>query len=511
VNHTILTKPLSLQKNLDGDQYLQDDIGTVFGIMDSDCIRMYNSDDGHIVHKIKEIESISLKDDACIVVKTDGSIHEHKKKIQADESINPYEILDYTKTDINNTLKVFKHVFPTWKEYLYRDVLDGRIHINPAMFGGKDEFKPYRGNGSDLIQILDILCQQTNTITENGKTRTIRFNPKKETLADAIDKLAYDNQRNSFIYRIRQVKWDGKERIDLFLWNIGCRAGLTEGYEEELYLRFVSRGIFLVPIDRCLEESIRSIPFMPVIVGEQGTGKSDLCKWLGMDWYRGTITEMSKEKTFYESSSGSVILELIEGAQFDNTSIEIMKAMVEKDRLQFRGSYEKYEQTIPIRFLMIATTNDMLPLKDGSGNRRFYPIIKTRDGIREIEDYTEDEILQLWAEALYLYENGSRWDDDLLDPEMDKIFKKMQAKATSYPAPFGDLKDWLDLAYGKVGDRVSNRQIRDFLQEKGWYGKDSDKALSIFTRRYAMGIGFKPIGSTWWDDGERSRGFERVK
>lgn len=513
MNHTKLGKGLTLQTDVldtDGDKYLQDDMGTRYGVADSENIRMYNSSDGRLIYKIKDIDTIIIDGDSCVIAMNDGTIHEHKRLIEVDESINPYEVLDYTRTDINNTLIVIRHIFPTWKEHLYLDILDNRIHINPLMFGGENIFKPYVGDGSDLLQIMDILCQQTDTVTENNKVRTVRFNPKKETVEDALKKLAWDNRRNSFIDRIRRIKWDGVERVDTFLWSIGCRSGLTEE-EENLYLGFVGRGIFLVTLDRSLNESIRSIPFMPVIIGEQGAGKSNLCKWLGMDWYRETIAEMSKEKTFYESSNGSVILELAEGVQFDNTSITILKAMVEKDRLQFRGSYEKHERTIPIRFLMVATTNDMQPLKDGSGNRRFYPILKTRDAIKQIEDYTEYEILQLWAEALQMYDNGARWDKYLEDRSMKEIFKKMQSGATSYPAPFNDLKDWLDSCYGKVGNRVSNKQIRDFLQEKGWYGKDSDKVLSTFTRHYAMGFGFEQLNPTWWDDGSQSRGFKRVK
>ena len=511
MNHTQLIKPLCYQSDLDGKTYLQDDVGNKYGIKDENNLRMCNGDNGRLIYSLQDVDNVSLKDEVCIVLLTDGSVFQHKKKINVDESINPYDLLDYTRTDLSNTINVIRHQFPNWMDCLYFDEMDGRIYINPLMYGGINAIKPYIGDGSDLLQILDALCQLTATINENNRIKTIHFKPNKETVEDAIKKLAWDNKRNSFIYRISSVKWDGISRIDTFLSDVGCKAELTNGYDEELYLRFVSRGIFLVALDRSLNTTIRSIPFMPIFIGEQGTGKSDLCKWLGMDWYRGTITEMGKEKMFYESSNGSVILELIEGSQFNNTSMEIMKAMVEKDRIQFRGSYEKYERTIPIRFLMIATTNNMKPLSDGSGNRRFYPIYKTRDVLlKQIEEYTDNEILQLWAEALNLYNSGVRWDDDLLDENMQRIFRTIQGDVTSLTPPFDELKDWLDFNYGNIGDRVSNRSVREFLESQGWYGKDAEKKLTTFTKHYAMGFGYRSLKPTSIN-GELSRGFERIR
>lgn len=517
VNHTQLNKPLGYKLDLDGvTTYIEDDKQNKYGIYDKDTgkITMFNSNDGRVVYGLQEIESLSLIDDGvCMVALSNGSFHDHTRLIPIDESVNPYEILDYSRKDLNNTINVLKHQYPSWKEYLYFDEVDNRVWINPMMYGGIDSLKPYVGDETDLLQIMDQCCQLTNTIIENKRSRTIRFNPKKETMDDAIKKMAWDNKRNSFLYEIHKVRWDGKPRIDTFLYDVGCRCPDTieKEYAQELYLRFVGRAIFLIAIDRSINKTIRSIPFMPVLIGEQGSGKSDLCKWLGMDWYRGTITEMTNEKTFYESSNGSIILELTEGTQFYNTSIEIMKAFVEKDRIQFRGSYEKRETTIPIKFVMVATTNDEKPLIDGSGNRRFYPIRKTRNVVeKQIEDYTREEILQLWAEALVLYEKGIRWDDDLLDETMQDIFRSVQETATLLPSPFDEIQIYLNSEYPNVGDRISNTQLREYLSNLGWYGKDADKILTKLSKHYCAGFGFKSINATYID-GVLSRGYERIE
>lgn len=495
----------------DNRTYLEDNNSNVFGFKDGNYIIMFDANEnGQIQYNLQDIDTVSVKDGLCNVILTNGNVHQHTKRIEND-IMDPSTIIDYQNNDLASTMKIIRQQYPSWVEDLYFDKIDERIWINSKMIGEQDRLKPYNGDESDLLSIVETLCSLTQTVTENGKSRTIRFKPIKQTVDDAVRRMAWMNQRNSFIHMVSRVKWDGIPRIDLFLSEIGCRAyNLTENYDEELYLRFVSRGIFLTVLDRSLNTEYRSIPFMPIVIGEQGTGKSQLCVKLGLDWYRSSTQTIDDDKRFYESSNGSVILELTEAVQFNNSSNEMIKAFVDKDRLQFRKSYGRNEQTIPIRFLAIATTNVDKPLTDGSGNRRFYPIYKTRDAVKQIWDFSRDEILQLWAEAYSMYQDGIRWNDDLEDESMIRIFRKMQDQVTSLIPPFDELRDFLNQNYPNVGDRISNQDLREFLQSQGWYGRDAENKIRDFSRNYASGFGFRSLKATMID-GIKSRGFERMR
>lgn len=497
------------------DGIIKDRFGNEYGIVKDDRYQMFNSvQDERIIYNQKEIDSLDLKSDgiARIILK-DGTIHEHPRRVVIDPKINPYERCDLSRKDLDETIRVFCHRWPDWKELLYLDIINDRIQINERIIGGTDKFRPYMGNGSDLTEIIVELCRQTETITENGKTKTVRFDPKKETVIDAIQTLAFRNTRNSFVDTIRKVEWDGIPRIDTFLYDVGCRADI-EQRAEQLYLRFVSRAIFLIALDRTINRSFRSIPFMLILIGEQGTGKSDICRWLGMDWYRSTMKSLDDEQKFIESVVGGVVVELAEGTQFSRKgSVEQLKALIEKEQIQYRKPYDRETTASPITFLSITTTNNPRILTDGSGNRRFYPVFKYRgksENDKEIEDYSRADILQLWAEALQLYDDGFRWDDELLDPVLNVIFSKMQSSVLDIDPPFEDMKDYLDSYYGSKGSKVSNDDLREWLKAHDYYGKDAENKLQEFAKRYALGFGYRKIGPTTINGQLNKRGFEKI-
>lgn len=508
---------LSKLKNIsiDDKSRLVDNSGNKYGFISDKQLTMYNQSEesNTMIYAIERIDSIYSNDNGSVsVILNDGSMETHHRSIETEQIFDPSNILDYSRKDIDTVIRVIQREWINWKELLYFDELDNRIYINHKMVNGKDQFKPYMGDQFDLNIILRRLCTLQETRTDNNHTKVIHFHPTKEMVHDAIKTIGGLNRINSFYESIRKVKWDGIPRIEDFLINVGCHTNnIVDELLEQMYLRFVSKNMFLVALERCLNEEYKSIPFMLVIIGEQGQGKSEICKKIGMDWYRATMRSMEDEQKFCESVSGGIIVELVEGSQFRNTSVEVMKAFVEKDRLQYRKPYDKEVSIEPIRWMTITTTNNPKILTDTTGNRRFFPVFKDKEcSGKQIWEYTKDEILQLWAEALKLYDDGERWDDRLYDESLTLIFEQMQSSVVDIEPPFLDLKDFLNENYSMIGDRISNDELREWFNGKNYYGQDVENKLQIFGKNYAMNWKFKSIGPTTINGSKNKRGYERV-
>ena len=152
------------------DGIIKDSFGNEYGVVKDDRYLMFNSvQDERIIYSEKEIKSIDLKSDGVArIIMKDGSVHEHPRRTPIDPDINPYERLDYSRKDLDETIRVICHRWPDWKELLYLDSIDNRIYINERMVSSIDRIRPYMNNGSDLTLIIVELCRLTETVTENG-------------------------------------------------------------------------------------------------------------------------------------------------------------------------------------------------------------------------------------------------------------------------------------------------------------------------------------------------------
>lgn len=220
-----------------------------------------------------------------------------------------------------------------------------------------------------------------------------------------------------------------------------------------------------------------------------------------MDWYRPTNVSFEQQKKFYESVQGGVIVELKEGTQMQKDTVETMKAFADEVRLQYRKSYGLDASSgMKIMFTMIATTNDQQILKDDTGNRRFYPVYMTRTpdaannigAARYIEDYTDDEILQLWAEALHLFKKGARWDSEIYKPDMADIIREVQGSATQDYVGHEEVMNFLNAECPNVGDYVTVDDVRSLLRGSSQYfsATDIDKIIQKVSKSIDT-FGFK--------------------
>lgn len=280
------------------------------------------------------------------------------------------------KNVISNYLEVMRH--DGWYAGIRFNDVGNRAEIH-KMEGGKLEIVPW--SDADEAQSMNYIEQKYLLYSKDKHSSALR--------------ILFDERRYNPIKDIvDRIEWDGKAR---------CTEFLTEWakVEDSAYTREVSRLIFAGGIHRLYEPGCK-FEDIPILIGDQGCGKSTLVRYLAInDDYFGELKIMEGQAAI-ENLSGKWILEIPEMSAFTKAKDqEAIKAFVSRQRDSYRKPYDKNTTELLRRCVFIATSNDRNPLVDKTGNRRWYPVECNCVGydIYDNEKTIRDYILQCWAEA----------------------------------------------------------------------------------------------------------------
>ena len=277
-------------------------------------------------------------------------------------------------------------------------------------------------------------------------------NKYQQALAIVMEKNAYNPLKDL----IENEKWDGKRRIDNFLKDI-LKCDCSDSNMNDYY-REVSRMIFYGGIARLYKPGVK-FDYMPILIGEQGVGKSTIIDWLALN------TQYYKEVTTIDGKDG---IECLEGgwicefsellAMTRQKDVQSMKAFVTRTADKYRKPYDKYVSTIPRCCIFIGTTNDSEFLTDTTGNRRYLPIeVKVKKGkLFEKEEFVKNYILQCWREALYRMNEKDEFYLSI-PHEYQTIVDDMQEHRVIEDPKLSELDDFL--SQKEVGEKVCSRMI----------------------------------------------------
>lgn len=292
---------------------------------------------------------------------------------------------------------------------------------------------PEKRVGEKIVAWSDVDDSKTRCYIE--KTYGI-FSEKK--LYDALNIIFKENSYNPVKDIIEPVKWDGVERIHKLLHK-------WLGVENTAYTREVSRLIFAGGIHRLYNPGCK-FDDMPVLIGtKQGEGKSTFVSWLALkDDFFTEVKEIEGQKGV-EALQGTWICEMGELLALTKAKeVEAVKQYITCRVDTYRRPYERRTTKNPRKCIFIGTTNKEQFLTDKTGNRRFYPVTVNCSGY-DLFDHKEEiqnDILQCWAEALYLY------DQNKLPPYADrtllKEIKEEQAKAVEDDYRVGLIESYLE-------------------------------------------------------------------
>lgn len=185
-------------------------------------------------------------------------------------------------------------------------------------------------------------------------------------------------------------------------------------YSREVEI-LISRGI----VARAMHPGCK-YDYMPIFLGEQGTGKSTVIRKLALE------DEFSIEgfNRFDEEGvkrlEGKLIAEVGELSGFNGADMNAIKDFVTRTKDTYRRSYGRYAITVPRRCILIGTSNNRYVLDDATGNRRFLIIECGRereDPAPGIFDGTFDLCVRIWL-AVSLKER-----EELGEAEFHKLLR----------------------------------------------------------------------------------------
>lgn len=249
-------------------------------------------------------------------------------------------------------------------------------------------------------------------------------------------------------------EWDGLERIDTLLIDY-------LGAEDNDYVRAVTRKTLVGAIARVMHPGCK-FDTMLVLNGPQGIGKSTLISKLGGEWFSDSLhLSDTKDKTAAEKLQGYWILEIGELAGLKKAEVDTLKGFISKQNDIYRASFGRRATPHLRQCIFIGTTNaENGYLRDTTGNRRFWPVRVPGDGILKVWDITQEELLQIWAEAKHYY---GKKESLYLSAELSEMAEKEQRAAMESDEREGIIRDFLDRKLPENWDSMNLYERKEFL------------------------------------------------
>ena len=311
----------------------------------------------------------------------------------------------------------------------------------------------------------------------------------REKLDDALRVLFAEREYHPIKQIIEAVQWDGVSRIQtLFIKWLKC--------EDTPYIREVTRLVFAGGIHRLYNAGCKFDDVCVLIGTKQGEGKSSFVRWLAIqDEFFTEVNEIEGQKGI-EILEGAWICELSELLALTKAKeVEAVKSYITKLVDRYRRPFDRRTTDHKRQCIFIGSTNRSAFLTDKTGNRRFYPVEVHSSGYDLFDHEAEirNDIIQAWAEAKHLYDEGKL--QPYADRNLLKDIREMQGKAVEDDYRVGMIENYvkdkdkvcvlelwkiaLDNDYSKPTRRESN-EITLILQSIGGWERGKIERHNAF-------------------------------
>ena len=384
--------------------------------------------------------------------------------------------------------KIFQAVYSVAEQEDYRE---------------KHKIKPLKSVPEDTIQAMKteiFLCSnfdmRKNLLTGVAEYREKfsddqRFKPLTEEVrndmtlrATELGLKAWDRNVNRFIdsTRIEQYdpintwldklpKWDGHD----YIADLAKRVPTNQPHWPK-YLKFWLTG--MVAQWRESDKQLTGNALTPLLIGRQGCGKTRFCKIILPPELRDYYNDKLNFKNEFDLNIALTSFALINIDEFDKTSNSqqiVLKYLLSSSDVKFRPPYGKTIKFYRRYTSFIGTTNQLKPLVDPTGSRRF--VCVGVNGNINFEDNLYHE--QLFAQALHLFNSGERfW---LNDDEIQTLIQENE--------PFQKLNDLVEM----IGETF--RRPKETEQGKWWSLGDISTLLTSRYPNFDPETPFHKIGS----------------
>ena len=321
--------------------------------------------------------------------------------------------------------KIFQTVYSVAEQEAYRK---------------KHKIRPLKSVPEDTIQAMktEIFLNSNFELRKNLLTGVAeyrekfsddqRFKPLTEEVrndmtlrATELGLKSWDRDVNHFIdsTRIEQYdpvnswldqlpKWDGHD----YIADLAARVPTSQPHWQK-YLRYWLVG--MVTQWRESDKQLTGNALTPLLIGRQGCGKTRFCKIILPPELRDYYNDKLNFKNEFDLNIALTSFALINIDEFDKTTNSqqiVLKYLLSSSDVKFRPPYGKTIKFYRRYTSFIGTTNQLKPLVDPTGSRRFVCVGVT--GNINFEDNLYHE--QLFAQALHLFNKGERFwlnDDEI--------------------------------------------------------------------------------------------------
>ena len=274
----------------------------------------------------------------------------------------------------------------------------------------------------------------------------IRFKPVgRELVRDAVAKVADDARFDTAQLWLNSLAWDGVPRIERFFEKYF-------GTDDTPYSRAVSLYTWSALAGRVLAPGCQA-DMMPILVGDQGLGKSTGVAAMSPDPEFFCVMSFSEDDdALSRKMRGCLIAEIGELRGLRTKDIESIRDFMTRKHEKWTPKYKEFVTTFPRRLIFIGTSNPKEFLADDTGNRRWLPLTVHKVDVQGIE---ADRAL-LWAEAAALFkQQGVVW------KEAEQLARAEHENYTIKDSWEDDVRRWLDTADMLTGEIP---RARDFLR-----------------------------------------------
>ena len=273
--------------------------------------------------------------------------------------------------------------------------LNEEYEIRKNVMRGVAEFRERTGVG---FSFRDLTEEARNSITMRAMSQGIKCWDKDIRRYVNSEDIELYNPLTEYLENL--PKWDGKDRVEAL-----ARRVPTD-YEEwpELFHLWM-RSMVAMWLGK---GQLTGNALVPLLIGRQGCGKSSFCRILLPVDLRDYYNDRINFKNETDLNLGLTSFGLINLDEFDKITQRqqiVLKYLVSTADLKYRPPYGKAYSEHRRYASFIGTTNEMMPLNDPSGARRFVCVHVTGD----IDFRKPVEYGQLFAQLCQEIRAGERY------------------------------------------------------------------------------------------------------
>ena len=305
--------------------------------------------------------------------------------------------------NVNNELKLFLQ-----EEYAFRrNLLSGKIefcerHTQDTLDVLTDDTVTNQMKATDTLFYHTLTREDLNSIVLNVEEAL----PDTKALRQRIETLIYSRLTPDYdpvrewLYALPE--WDGKNHIGALLDRLpGLRA--EQGYWMHVWLR--SMVAHWLGTDQ-----LHANELVPTFIGSQGCGKSTFCRLLLPEPLREYFLDHVNLANKFDKEmalTNNLLVNVDELDQVRRSQQAELKQLLSKSRVNGRPIYGRVQDDRRRYASFVATTNNLHPLHDPTGSRRFL-CIEIPAG-KLIDNETPIDYGQLYAQLMAEFHAGERY------------------------------------------------------------------------------------------------------